>query len=395
MVASITCRCTVCGSKDVLQSVSIQKMPVYCNVLWPSQDEAINAALGDIELGYCQACGHVFNAAFDPELMDYTEEYENSLHFSPKFNEYAHALANRLIEKYDIRDKNIVEIGCGKGDFLTMLCTKGNNHGYGFDKSFEDERIDEEERQQITFIQDYYDDKHADINADLICCRHVLEHIQHPQQFLSDIRRTVDNRIDTILYFEVPNALYTLKDMGIWDLIYEHCGYFTESSLSTVFLQAGFDILEIGESFGGQYLYVEAKPSQNSPSAYAKQIYDLEGLSSYVAAFDNNYRSKVAQWSDELRCISDKGQRAVIWGGGSKGVTFLNVLKQSKSIDYVIDLNPHKHGMFVPGTAQIVMAPEFLKEYMPDYIIIMNQLYKDEIEQSARDMGISAEVLCV
>ena len=392
-------KCPVCGSSGIDTSIDIHDVPIYCNVLWPSREEAVNAPKGDISVGYCHDCGHVFNKSFDPSLMSYTEDYENSLHYSPTFNEYAESLASRLLKKYQLKNKSIIEIGCGKGDFLSMLCARGENRGYGFDKSFEADRVRSDTHEHVTFIQDFYGEKYADYDADLVVCRHVLEHIQYPQVFLQNIRRVLGEQTDTVVYFEVPNALYTLKDMGIWDLIYEHCGYFSVSSLTQVFELAGFEICEVGESFGGQFLYVEAKPRTTENAA--EKVFQtsrksmLDELAVYVAAFEENYRAKVDGWREKLASLESDNKRAVIWGGGSKGITFLNVLKAEQVIDYVVDMNPHKHGLFAPGTGQEVIAPETLKELRPDHVIVMNGIYQDEISSMLVELGIAAEVSCV
>jgi len=392
-------KCPVCDSSDIDASIDIHNVPIYCNVLWPSREVALDAAKGDISVTYCRDCGHVFNKSFDPSLMSYTEDYENSLHYSPTFNEYAESLASRLLEKYQLNNKSIVEIGCGKGDFLSMLCSRGENRGYGFDKSFEADRVESDTHKHVTFIQDFYGEKYADYDADLIVCRHVLEHIQYPQLFLQDIRRVIGERMDTVVYFEVPNALYTLKDMGIWDLIYEHCGYFNVNSLSRAFELAGFDVCEVGESFGGQFIYVEAKPRASEgtvdKNTESSPRLALDELAACVLVFEDNYKAKIARWREKLDLLQADNKRAVIWGGGSKGITFLNVLKAEQAIAHVVDLNPHKHKLFAPGTGQEVIGPEALKELRPEHVIIMNGIYQEEITQMLADLGIAAEISCV
>jgi len=114
----------VCPESEAILLLDMPGVPVHCNVLWPTREAALAAPRGDIRLTYLPACGHTYNAAFDPALMEYTQEYENSLHFSPRFQEYATDLANGLVAKYDLRGKDIVEIGAGKGDFLIMLCAQ-------------------------------------------------------------------------------------------------------------------------------------------------------------------------------------------------------------------------------------------------------------------------------
>ena len=75
--------CPVCDSADILELIDIPQVPVFCNVLWNSHQEALEAPRGDILLGYCTRCSHIYNQAFDPQLVAYAQGYENSLHFSP------------------------------------------------------------------------------------------------------------------------------------------------------------------------------------------------------------------------------------------------------------------------------------------------------------------------
>jgi len=81
--------CPVCLSDNLNIFLHIQDIPLYCNLLYKSRDEAQSVRRAGIQLGFCHCCGHVYNYAFDPGLMDYTLDYENSLHFSPQFHAYA------------------------------------------------------------------------------------------------------------------------------------------------------------------------------------------------------------------------------------------------------------------------------------------------------------------
>jgi hypothetical protein len=87
------------------------------------------------------------------------------------------------------------------------------------------------------------------------------------------------------------------------------------------------------------------------------------------------------------------GQQAVVWGGGSKGVTFLNTLQIQYQIEYVVDVNPHKHGKYVAGTGQMIVAPEHLIKYRPDIIIVMNPIYLEEIARYVKQMNLSTELM--
>lgn len=383
--------CPVCRSGAVSVFAEMAGMPVHCNILWHTRESALKARRGDIKLGFCSGCGHIFNTAFDPEAVKYTQEYENSLHFSPFFQDYARSLAVKLIEKFNLYGKDIIEIGCGKGDFLVLMSELGGNRGVGFDASYVHERIENRDN-RVVFIQDLYSEQYSDYKGDLICSRQVLEHIESPRDFMVKMRSAVGGRTGTVIFFEVPNILYTFRELAIWDIIYEHYSYFSAISLSRLLGSTGFKPVSIEESFEGQFLCAEAFPASANEPAPEPGL-SLGGLKTAVAAFSRKYTGKILAWKSELERIRVKGQRAILWGGGSKGVSFLNALEVSGQITHVIDINPRKQGKFIPGTGQEIENPEFLRSYSPDLIIVMNPNYISEIWQMVKDMGLKSSIL--
>ncbi len=386
--------CPVCNAANITVLVEVLQSPIHCNLLWSTRQQAIQAPRGDIRLGFCQDCGHIFNLAFNPKLMEYAPAYENSLHFSPRFQSYTESLAAGLIDRYDLHSKDIIDIGCGQGDFLKLLCQLGANRGLGFDPSYTSDQNAGTSPEHITFIQDFYSERYANYQADLICCRHVLEHIQYPRDFLNSIRHSIGNCLDTALFFEVPNVLFTLRDLGIWDLIYEHCSYFSANSLSHLFTSLGFDVRNLTETYKGQFLCVEALPRTGLANSSADHQNNLNRVTDFAPAFVGKYQSTVESWRRSLKQMTQARQRVVVWGSGSKGVTFLNTLQIQEQIAYVVDINPRKHGMYTAGTGQQIVPPEFLRNYQPDVIIIMNSIYQQEIQQIVEKLDLAPKFMC-
>ena len=85
----ITKSCPICSSSSFKVFFELKDMPVFCNLLWREQQTAQNCSQGDIKLAFCPECGFIGNAAFNPAKLDYTEDYECSLDFSPRFQSYA------------------------------------------------------------------------------------------------------------------------------------------------------------------------------------------------------------------------------------------------------------------------------------------------------------------
>lgn len=115
----------------------------------------------------------------------------------------------------------------------------------------------------------------------------------------------------------------------------------------------------------------------------------------YAAEFSSTHQKRIDEWKYKLERFKYSGKRIVVWGAGSKGVTFLNAIKPKNQIHYIVDINPRKQNMFVAGTAQQIVPPVFLQDYRPDIILIMNPLYRDEISMLASNMNLTAELVLV
>lgn len=389
-MAPIT-NCPVCGSASLSDFIKLPNLPIYCNLLWADKQEAKDCPKGDIELAFCDQCGAIVNVVFDPAKLGYSQDYENSLHYSSRFQTYIEELANRLIEQHDLHNKTIVEIGCGKGDFLALLCEKGNNSGIGFDSSYVDRDEHKALGSRIQFIKDFYSEKYVEYQGDFVCCRQVLEHVQSPADLLDPLRKTLDTSKETVVFFEVPNALYTIRNMMVWDVIYEHCTYFTPPSLSYAFTQAGYTVGDTAEEFGGQFLSIEAQPANSSKPAADKA--GIAQLSKDIADFKTRFEAQTKQWEKHLSELFEQGKKVAIWGSGSKGVTFLNLLTQGSKVEYAVDINPRKQGKFIPGTGQQIVSPDHVAKHPADVVIVMNPLYKEEIKDMLAKMGLSPQIL--
>lgn len=389
-------QCNVCQSIEVSRIIKIKSVPIFNNILLESFEDAINIPRGDIDLSICHNCGHFFNSAFLPHLIDYNHLYENSLEFSPRFKKYADDLIENLVEDFDLREKKIVEIGCGQGGFLKSICQKGGNYGRGYDPSYRGETIFGNNK-NIVFVQDEFSIKYADCEADFIYSRHVLEHVPYPCDFVSELRQTIGNQLSTRVFIEVPNSKFTLKELGIWDLIYEHCSYFSANSLNYLFDNAGFSVEKLVEVFDGQFLQIFTLPKDPQGKAERSLRHNnwdtVDKLQILASSFKNNYDQKVKYWNSILESLRKERRRVVVWGAGSKGVSFLNIFKNHGVIEFAVDINPNKIDKYIAGTGQRIVHPDFLKEYRPDNVIVLNQIYADEIRDRLRVMAVADNLL--
>src|SRR5713226_780766 len=134
--ARATFDCPSCGAGGLREFYDVRNVPVHSCLLMSSEKEALDFPRGDVVLSFCEACGFITNVAFDGSLQNYSPTYEDQQCFSATFNVFHHNLTARLVKKYNLHNKDIVEVGCGKGDFLALLCELGDNRGVGIDPSF-------------------------------------------------------------------------------------------------------------------------------------------------------------------------------------------------------------------------------------------------------------------
>lgn len=385
--------CPSCLSNGMQVFHQLQNVPVHSVLNIPTREEALTFPKGNISLGFCKHCGFISNVDFDPELLKYSSDCEETQGYSPTFNAFAKGIATDLVEKYDLHNKDIIEIGCGKGEFLTLLCELGKNRGVGFDPAYVEGRKQVSTADQIRFIKDFYTEKYKGYQGDLICCRMTLEHIKDTGNLVGIVRRSIGDRTDTIVFFQVPDMTRILRDCAFEDIYYEHCSYFSPGSLALLFRQSGLDVLDLKTGYDGQYVMIEAKPIAEKNGERLALEDDLETLKDHVANFQQSYREKIASWQKQLQDFKKNNHKVVLWGSGSKGVSFLTTLGISEQIEYVVDINPYRQGNYMAGTGQLIVAPDYLKEYRPDAVIIMNAIYREEIQQYISLMNLTPKLL--
>jgi SAM-dependent methyltransferase len=387
--------CPNCNTTHMFIFYEVKNVPINSCLMFSNGAEAKKFPRGDVNLAFCKNCGFISNIAFESSKVDYAKLAPEEQGFSATFNTYAQRLANRLIQTYKLRNKHVSEIGCGRGDFLALLCKLGNNYGVGIDPSNVSGVMNGTPSTRLKFIHDYYSERHAKYLGDFLCCRHTLEHIPNTAEFVNSVRSALpaDN---AYVFFEVPDVSRILHEVAFWDIYYEHCSYFNLGSLARLFRSCRFEVTNLMKDYFDQYLLIEAKPVNKKSNIVYEKEESVEETAKSVKIFSAKSQSKINQWQNELEKIKSEKKKAIVWGSGSKCVAFMTTIDVKDEIEYIVDINPHRHGKFIPGVGKQIVPPEFLKKYKPDIVIVMNPIYCNEIKRDLETMGIVAELIpCV
>jgi SAM-dependent methyltransferase len=376
--------CPACSATAIRIFHEQTNIPVNSCLLLDDRDAAQAFPRGDLVLGFCQACGFIFNTAFDKAKSEYSARYEETQGFSPRFRQFSQELASRWVGRHGLQGKTVLEIGCGKGEFLVDMVNAGAGSGIGIDPSFRADRMDLPGSEQVEWIADFYDERWSHLRADAVVCRHTLEHIAPVGEFMHMVRGNTPAGTDVL--FELPDVACVLEDLRFWDIYYEHCSYFSLGSLARLFHRTGFDVSHLDVAYGDQYLLLDSTAGAGGGTT----VDDMDRLTRAVDHFEAEYPKRISALRDDL---SSGSRKTVIWGAGSKGVSYLTTLGRDDAIEFAVDINPFKHGMYMAGTGQRIVGPEFLADYQPDLVVAMNDIYLDEIRNELDRIGVDASLV--
>lgn len=386
--------CPICDGRTYRPFFDLRGVPTQDGMLWRSRDEALNALKGDIRLAFCHDCGYIGNVLFDPSKILYDDDYTFSMFFSPTFRAFLTDVAQRLIERYDLRGKSILEIACGEGDFVKLLCQLGGNRGLGVDPTAKS-REEADASWSVRFVQERYTDAYAGRQVDFVCCRQALDQLPEPKAMVDLVRRNIAGDA-TPVYFEVPNAASIFEDLLIRNIMYEKSSWFTARSLERMFNLCGFTVTALEPCFdGGQYLGLEAVPGTRAASGPDPRTAPTEEFVRAIETFAARHDEKLANWRARLGDLTAAGRRILAWGSGAGAVNFLSSLDVRDHIPFVVDINPRRQGRFMPLTGQAVVPPSFVPSFAPDVVIVTNATFEQEIARQLRDMGVQCEVWAI
>jgi len=325
--------------------------PVFQNRMYDTAEDARNCPKGDIRLVEDLDTGLIHNAAFNPALVEYDDNYQNEQGLSAAFRDHLEHVAGLVTEHCSGK---MIEVGCGKGTFLKMLASNGSKIT-GYDPTYEGSNP--------AIVKEYFREG-IHRRASMLIVRHVLEHIPDPVSFLGRLRDA--NGGKGRIYIEVPCFDWIRTNRTWFDIFYEHVNYFRLSDFQRMFGK----IVACGHVFGQQYIFV---------------IAELESLRTPTRD-DQDAAEFPSGFGAQIEGLAGKEKMSVIWGGASKGVIYALMRERAcNPVQTVIDINPAKQGRYLPATGLCVSSPEEGLSGLRDgtRILVMNSNYLAEIRAQA------------
>ena len=345
-----------------------------------------------LRISVCQNCLLVQLVESVESPKQLFSEYLYFSSFSKTWLNHAEELANNLIKKFSLDERNqITEIASNDG-YLLKHFKNSNIPILGIEPA---ENIAKHaEEQGIKTINKFFGLKTANelkengYDTDLLIAINVLPHVPNVKDFVAGIKKILKPNGICVIQFSTY-MLPFLKDTEFDSIYHEHYSYFSLLSIQKILSSFKLEIFDVDElSIHGGSLRIYLKHIENLKIEIDPKVNNLikkeidaglDLVSTYETFSKRVTESKLKIW-DFFITAKQNNKKIVGYGAPAKGNTMLNFCGIGKEIiEYIVDISPHKQGLFLPGTHIPIKKPEIIKETKPDYVVILSWNFKEEI----------------
>ena len=224
------------------------------------------------------------------------------------------------------------------------------------------------------------------VKADLLVANNVMAHVPNLNDFVGGMKMVLAPQ--GVITVEFPHLLNLIEQVQFDTIYHEHFSYFSFLTAEAVFAAHGmrlFDVEKLSTHGGSLRIYgchaeADHAATENVDAMIREErAAGLDDISAYNG-FGEKVRAVKRNLLQFLIDAKNEGKTVVGYGAAAKGNTLLNYCGIGPEfIDYVVDANPHKQGLYLPGSRIHICAPARIEETKPDYVLILPWNLADEI----------------
>lgn len=354
-------RCRVCAKPfPETHLLHFENMPKAAQFLPDAQSLEQDKGV-DLDIYQCSGCGLV---QISNQPVSYYREVVRAAAFSEEMKAFRRQQFAAFVQKYALQGKRVIEVGCGRGEYLALLQEAGvDAYGVEYAEQSVQHCVDHGLQVARGFV-DAADYPLAHAPFDAFAVLNFLEHWPDPNAGLSGIAHNL--REGGIGLVEVPNFDMILRKKLFTEFISDHIFYFTLEMLETTLRLNGFEVIECSEVWYGYII-----------SAVVRKRRACD-----VSAFDQSRHRLKADLDDYIQRHGSGG--VAIWGAGHQALATISLLGLAGEIKYVVDSAPFKQNKYTPASHIPIVAPDRLKIDPVGAVIVMAASYSDEVAKIIR-----------
>lgn len=366
-------RCRACGRKFEGEPLLAYRNMPGCAQHLPTADDLESDKGVDLKVVQCNSCGLV-QLSNDP--VPYYREVIRATAFSEEMKDFRTKQFNGFVQRFSLKGKKVVEIGCGRGEYLSIMEGCGVE-AYGLEHS--DESVMQCVENGLKVSKGFIQDSTSNLNDapfDAFFMLNFLEHLPDPNSALRGICNNLTD--EAIGLIEVPNFDMILQNKLFSEFTCDHLFYFTGKTLQATLNLNGFDLLDCTEEWHDYIL-----------SAIVKRRGKLDV--SHFTKYQTQLKIEIDRYISRF-----KNKQVAIWGAGHQALAIISLMNLAGKIKYVVDSAIFKQNRHTPATHLRIVSPDTLDSDPVDAVIIMAASYSDEVARTIRqkfDGNINISIL--
>jgi len=378
--------CRSCGADGLRPFLSLGSTPLADALVREDRLDAPEARF-PLDVAFCPSCSLVQILEEVPPEKLFVENYLYFSSFSPALLDHARTHALGLIESRGLGpDSLVVEIASNDGYLLRNFAERGIPV-LGIDPA--PDQADAAEAQGIPTLREFFGVEMAErlraegLRPDVIIANNVMAHVPDLNGFVAGMRTLVAD--DGIITIENPYVRDLVEHREFDTIYHEHFCYFSCTSVDALMRRNGLflnDVEHLGIHGGSLRWYVE--PREDTSELLTKYLHEEEaaGLSRFehYESFGGRVEGIRRDLLALLGGLKAEGKTIAAYGAAAKGATLVNYVGIGTDlVDFVVDRNVHKQGLYMPGMRLPIADPEELLRRMPDYVLLLAWNFRDEI----------------
>jgi hypothetical protein len=346
--------CICCGNTNLNEILDLGEQPLANS--YHNNDEIL--PIFSLKLNLCNKCFHLqLSHIVNPDLL-----FKNYLYVSgtsDTLRNYFKWFVKFINEYTNLNNGSVLDIACNDGTQLDYFKNDGWET-HGIDPS---ENLYDISSKNHNIICDYFHYKHFDKKFDVITAQNVFAHNENAQEFLNDCYELMHD--DSLLFIQTSQS--EMINNNEFDTIYhEHLSFFNINSFNELTKRTKLHLINVIKTpvHGVSYVFILSKKKINE--YLVENLISVEkekGLLNHETYqnYKKNVLEIVSTFTSSINEYKKNDYKIIGYGAAAKGMTFLNFA--NVKMDYIIDDNPLKQGLFTPGNNTEIKSIDFLSDY--------------------------------
>ncbi len=381
--------CRLCEGRELTKVIELTDTPPGNDFVSKDQLDKIQAVY-PLNVMFCEDCHHLqLSHVVDPSIL-YRNNYSFVSGTSPVNVKYFADYAEKTIQHLGLKPGSLIaDIGSNDGTCLAPFQKAGMNV-IGIEPASNITKL--ANAAGIPTIDDFFceslakklKNKHG--YADLITTHNVCAHIDDLESVIHGV--TVWLKEDGIFIMEVGYVLDVYTNVWFDTIYHEHVDFHSIAPLVRFFDKFGMEMVSVERTSpqgGSIRMIFQKKGGRLTKDGSVEALINLEieaGINKAITFFKFNKRLNTIKRNlrELIFELKSQGKSIAAYGAPTKATTLLGYFELgANELDYLVDDNPLKQGLYSPGKHIEVISAEEMYRRKPDYLLILAWNYADPI----------------